>query len=44
MHDDTERKSLGIDQCMDLASLDLLAGVVAYAMVMAAPFSADLTD
>ena len=44
MDDDAERKPFGIDECMDLAPLDLLAGVQAYAVIMAAPFSADLSD
>ena len=41
---DTERKAFGINQRMDLAPFDLLAGVIAYATIMTAPFSADLTD
>jgi hypothetical protein len=44
MDDDTQRKAFGIDQRMDFAPLDLLAGVVAYATIMTAPFSADLSD
>jgi hypothetical protein len=41
---DAERKPLGVDQRMDLASLDPLAGVIAYTAIVTAPFSADLTD
>src|SRR6516164_6763534 len=38
------RQPLGIDQCVDLATLHLLAGVVTHRVVFAAPFSADFTD
>ena len=44
MDDDAERKAFGVDERMDLTPFDLLAGVVAYAAIMAAPFSADLSD
>jgi len=38
------RQPFGIDQCLDLAALHLLAGVVTHRVVFAAPFSADFTD
>ena len=44
MDDDAERKPFGIDKCLDLAPLDRLAGVQAYAVIMGAPFYADLSD
>jgi len=44
MDDDAQRKPFGIDERMDLAPFDFLAGIVAYAAIVAAPFSADLTD
>ena len=42
--DDPHRQPFGIDQCVDLATLHLLAGVVTHRVVFAAPFSADFTD
>jgi hypothetical protein len=44
MNDDAQRQALGVDQRMNLAAFDLLAGVVAYLAVMAPPFSADFND
>lgn len=44
MHDHAQRQVLGVDQRVDLATFDLLAGVVADAAIMTAPFSADLID
>jgi hypothetical protein len=42
--DDPHRQSLTVDQSMNFAALDLLAGVVTDLVVSTAPFSADLTD
>ena len=44
VNDDPQRQALDVDQRVDLAALDLLAGVVAYAAVLTTPFSADFTD
>ena len=44
MDDDPHRQPFAVDQGVDLASLNLLAGVVTHLVVLAAPFSADLTD
>jgi hypothetical protein len=41
---DPHRQSFGVDEGVDLATLDLLAGVVTHIVVFAAPFSADLMD
>src|SRR5262245_22716672 len=41
--DDAHRQALGVDECVDLAALHLLSGVVAYAAIVPAPFSADFT-
>ena len=42
--DGPHRQSFAVDQGVDLAALDLLAGIVTYLAVVTAPFSADLTD
>lgn len=44
VNDDPQRQALDVDERVDLAALDLLASVVAYAAVMTTPFSADFTD
>lgn len=44
MHNYPERQAFSVNQRMDLAPLDLLSSIVAYAAIMAAPFSADLID
>ena len=44
MNDNPHRQPLAVDQGMDLAAFDLLAGVIAHLAVVTAPFSADLTD
>ena len=41
--DDPHRQALGVDQRMDLATLQTLAGVVAHLVIVRPPFSADLT-
>ena len=41
---DPHWQPFGIDQCVDFAAFDLLAGVVTYLVVSTAPFSADFTD
>src|ERR1700757_5509520 len=42
--DDPHRQPFAVDQGVDFATLYLLAGVVTYFVVFAAPFSADLID
>jgi hypothetical protein len=42
--DHPHREPLGIDQGIDFAALDPLAGVITHLVVFAAPFSADLSD
>jgi hypothetical protein len=44
MDDDQHRQPFAVDQGVDFAVLDLLAGVVTDLLVITAPFSADLTD
>lgn len=39
---DPERQALGVDERMELAPLQALAGVVNHLVVLRAPFSADL--
>ena len=41
--DGAHRQALGVDERVNLAALHLLSGVVAYAAVVTAPFSADFT-
>jgi hypothetical protein len=42
--DDPHRQPFTIDQSVDFAVLDPLAGVITHLAVVTAPFSADLTD
>jgi len=44
VHDDPHRQPFAVDQGVDLAALDLLAGVIAHLAVVTAPFSAALID
>jgi hypothetical protein len=44
MNDDPHRQPVAVDQGVDFAALDLLAGVITHLVVFAAPFSADLSD
>jgi hypothetical protein len=44
MDDDPHRQPFAVDQGVDFAALDLLAGVVTDLLVITAPFFADLTD
>src|ERR1700751_5348228 len=44
VNDDPHRQPLAVDQGVDFVTLYLLAGVVPYFVVFAAPFSADLID
>ena len=44
MNDDPYWQSFSVDQRMDFAPLDLLAGVIAYLAVKTAPFSAAFSD
>jgi hypothetical protein len=42
--EDPHRQPFAVDQGVDLADLDLLAGVVTHLIVLTAPFSGNLTD
>jgi hypothetical protein len=42
--DDAHRQPFTVDQSVDFAALDPLAGVITHLSVVTAPFSADLTD
>ena len=44
MDNDPHWQPFAVDQGVDLAALDLLAGVIADLAVVTAPFSADLID
>ncbi len=44
VNDDPQRQTVGIDQRVNLAAFDLLAGVITYAAIITPPFSADFTD
>ena len=44
MDDDPHRQPFAVDQSVDFAALNPLAGVIAHLAVVTAPFSADLTD
>ena len=44
MNHDPHRQPFAVDQSVDFAALDPLAGVITHLAVVTAPFSADLTD
>jgi hypothetical protein len=44
MDDDPHRQPFAVDQGVDFAALDMLAGVATDLLVVTAPFFADLTD